>query len=190
MSVRVADLLFGRSLSDPERARREKEAGTNVGMVDAAERRWNIRMEHISGHRWNVILAGGDGRRLLPLTRRIAGDERPKQFCAVVGGQTLLDQTRSRIWNLGAPERTCVVVTKSHERFYADDRSAEASLTSWLVQPLNQGTAPAILYTLMRLRELDSGAVVAFFPSDHHFADEHRFIACIRLAFEAAECAP
>ena len=39
----------------------------------------------------------------------------------------------------------------------------------------------------MRLRELDPGAVIAFFPSDHHFVDEEKFGACVRLAFEAAE---
>ena len=48
-------------------------------------------------HRWGVILAGGDGKRLLPLTRRIAGDDRPKQFCSVFGNETLLDQTRKRV---------------------------------------------------------------------------------------------
>ena len=81
---------------------------------------WRLASEH----RWGVILAGGDGKRLLSLTRRIAGDDRPKQFCTIMGHDTLLGQTRSRTWKSVAPERTCVVVTKSHERFYADRRFA------------------------------------------------------------------
>ncbi len=44
-----------------------------------------------------VILAGGDGVRLKPLTRMITGDDRPKQFCSILGRKTLLDQTRRRV---------------------------------------------------------------------------------------------
>jgi mannose-1-phosphate guanylyltransferase len=44
-----------------------------------------------------VILAGGDGSRLRPLSRLIAGDDRPKQFCPILGDETLLDRTRRRV---------------------------------------------------------------------------------------------
>ena len=50
----------------------------------------NFREGDTRDHRWGVILAGGDGKRLLPLTRRISGDDRPKQFCSVMGKDTLL----------------------------------------------------------------------------------------------------
>src|SRR5690349_19300003 len=47
-------------------------------------------------HEWAVILAGGDGTRLKSHTRRIAGDERTKQFCPVLSGATLLEETHAR----------------------------------------------------------------------------------------------
>ena len=55
--------------------------------------------------RWGMILAGGDGARLRSLTRRIAGDERPKQFCRLLGEKTLLEQTRRRAMYLLSPEQ-------------------------------------------------------------------------------------
>lgn len=136
-----------------------------------------------SNHRWGVILAGGDGKRLLPLTRKIAGDHRPKQFCAIIDGETLLENTRRRVGRIIRPEQTLVVVTKTHERFYSGQGDAE----TLLIQPDNKGTTPAIVYSLMRLRELDPRAIVGFFPSDHHFADDEAFIAHVESAFEAAE---
>src|SRR6185369_7721501 len=99
--------------------------------------------------RWAVILAGGDGTRLQSITRAITGDDRPKQFVPVIGGSTLLDQTRSRVALSVASARTLFVVTEKHRRFYQSlTRSVSQNLL--LEQPANKGTAPAILYALLR----------------------------------------
>lgn len=138
---------------------------------------------------WAVILAGGEGTRLRPLTRQIAGDERPKQFCTIVGKQTLLDQTRERV-SLAVPaHRTTVVLTRQHEPFYAP-LLADVPATSVLVQPKNRGTAPAILHSLLRLADTVPAATVAFFPSDHYFTDDKQFMACVEAAFDAARSCP
>jgi len=97
-----------------------------------------------------IILAGGDGARLASLTRRLTGDERPKQFCRLIGDDTLLEQTRRRARVLIAPERLLTVVTRHHERFYLP-ALADAPPRSMIVQPENRGTAPAVLYAVSRL---------------------------------------
>jgi mannose-1-phosphate guanylyltransferase len=53
------------------------------------------------------------------------------------------------------------------------------------VQPKNKGTAPAILYSLMRLLKVDPLSTVAFFPSDHYFSDDAGFMSYVDAAFNA-----
>jgi mannose-1-phosphate guanylyltransferase len=139
--------------------------------------------------RWGVILAGGDGKRLLSLTRKISGDDRPKQFCALTGGETLLDQTRRRVSGIIADRNTLFLLTQTHERFYANQLAGVAE-ERLLIQPYNHGTAPAIAYSLTHIDWLDPDAVVAFFPSDHHFASDEAFAAHMDLAFAQAEMDP
>lgn len=140
-------------------------------------------------HRWGVVLAGGDGKRLLPLTRRISGDERPKQFCRVMGSETLLQQTRSRVSGMIAARQTLVVLTKAHELFYFDEVQ-DLEPARVLVQPFNRGTLPAVLYALARVQHLDPDAMVAFFPSDHYFSSESVLQRHVGAAFRAAESHP
>ena len=56
-----------------------------------------------------------------------------------------------------------------------------------LVQPQNQGTAPAIVYSLTRLNAAAPEAIVAFFPSDHHFANEEAFSTAVDQMFAHVE---
>ncbi len=134
--------------------------------------------------RWGVILAGGDGVRLRPLTRLICGDERPKQFCPLFGGRTLLEQTIRRS-ELSIPrEQLLVSLTSHHGKWYSRQTGLEPSQR--VVQPANKGTAPAILHSLLSLRRLDTDALVAILPCDHHYSDEASFTSALECAFETA----
>lgn len=143
----------------------------------------------MSNERWAIILAGGDGTRLRSMTRAITGDNRPKQFVPVIGGMTLLDQTRRRVARSVARDRTLLVVTEKHRRFY-QPLTKTISPRLLLEQPQNKGTAPAILYPLMRLAAKSPEAIVALFPSDHYFADDEEFMSHIDAAFDIVELQP
>jgi len=143
----------------------------------------------IMKNRCAIILAGGDGTRLQSMTRAITGDNRPKQFVPVIGGSTLLNQTRRRVALSIEPSRTMIVVTQKHRRFY-ESLAEEVPPSLLLEQPANKGTAPAILYALLRVATRAPKAVVALFPSDHFFSDDEEFMSHIDVAIDAVEVQP
>ena len=81
-----------------------------------------------------MLLAGGDGTRLRDLTTRIVGDNRPKQFCPIVGSESLLNQTRSRLGPVFVRHRQVFVVSRAHQSFYSVEL-ADADQSMVIAQP-------------------------------------------------------
>jgi len=139
-----------------------------------------------SRHLWTAVLAGGDGTRLQSLTLHIAGDSRPKQFCSIFDGESLLTQTRARLESLFDADRELFVVTRAHEMYYSEElRSVNDSCI--LPQPLNRGTGVAAALALLHILQRDADALVVFVPSDHYYSDGEAFGLAIRSAISAAE---
>ena len=149
---------------------------------DFETRNTTLRMPFAaSPHFWAVLLAGGDGVRLRGLTRRIAGDSRPKQFCRIVGNASLFEQTRARLKPLCSPDQQVFVLSRAHERYYIEHLRKHTGAS--LAQPVNCGTGVGIILAIIHILERDPHAVVGFFPCDHYYSDEDSFrltIPCCR----------
>jgi mannose-1-phosphate guanylyltransferase len=129
-----------------------------------------------------VILAGGEGNRLAPLTRALHSRELPKQFAVIDGDHSLLQTTVEHATTLTALARISVVATARHEQ-YARDQLAGFPEIDLVVQPRNLDTAPGMLLALARILSHASNPRVVFLPSDHHVSN----IEPIRRALADAE---
>lgn len=139
-----------------------------------------------SGEIWGLVLAAGEGSRLAGWARDGEGRPAPKQFCALGGERTLLEQTHERIRRSVARSRTVTVVAAAHRRHWSGllERPLADNL---VVQPENRGTAAGILLPLLEILQRDPNARVVICPSDHAVADERRFGAALTSAFAALE---
>jgi mannose-1-phosphate guanylyltransferase len=138
---------------------------------------------------WSLILAGGDGVRLRSLTRAITGEARPKQFCPLLDGETLLERTRRRVDLLSRLDHQAIVVSKSHAPYYAP-LVRDLAPRRLVEQPGNRGTAAGLLYPLLRIADLAGDVPVAVFPSDHFVDDDRAFVAAVAVALDAVQARP
>lgn len=83
------------------------------------------------GKLWAMVLAGGNGVRLQPLTRRLYGEDRPKQYAALVGSRSLLRQTLDRVGLLIPTDRTLVVSQRHHVRYVTEEFGFTATRQCW-----------------------------------------------------------
>jgi mannose-1-phosphate guanylyltransferase len=140
-----------------------------------------------TANNWAVILAGGEGARLRTFTRAVSGDDRPKQFCRLIGPQTLLAATRDRLARVIDVHRTLCVVTRHHERFYRDELS-DIPGSHVIEQPSNRGTTTAIATALARVASEAGDPVIGFFPADHHYDHPDVLHQVLDRAYRAARC--
>lgn len=129
-----------------------------------------------------VILCGGSGTRLWPLSRR----GYPKQFAAIAGEGTLLQQTARRMAAPGfAPP---VLVTHADFRFIATQQLAEAGVDPGpvLLEPEGRNTGPALLAAALHVAREDPERVLLAAPSDHAIADVAAFRRATAEALPAA----
>ncbi len=136
-----------------------------------------------------VVLAGGEGTRLSAFIREMFGEAIPKQFCKFWDQYSLLEWTLRRAALLIDPGHTLTVLTASHARFYGPLLEGIRD-EHVVVQPVNRGTAPAILYALMRLKKTSPYCSVALFPSDHFVDDDREFMRHVEAAFRAVDARP
>ncbi len=124
-----------------------------------------------------VILCGGSGTRLWPLSRKAL----PKQFVPLVQGKSLLRLTLERAALLG--DQPMVVASEDH-RFLVLECTAEAGLQATiLLEPVARNTAAAMASAALNL---PADALLLFLPADHHIPDAEAFVRAIRSGVAAA----
>ena len=132
-----------------------------------------------------VILSGGSGTRLWPLSRSMY----PKQFIRSFNGQSssFLGETLKRLSNgtrFGAP----ILLCNNDHRFLVREELERAGLTARaiILEPVARNTAPAIAVAALTAMAANPEAIIAVMPSDHIVADSDAFVAAVETAAEIA----
>lgn len=130
---------------------------------------------------WALLLAAGDGRRLIELTTTRRGLSVPKQFCTLRRGPSLLQDALQRAAAVTSPERICAVVAADHRKWWSEQLESLPA-ENIFVQPRNRGTANGILFPLLNILRRDPDARMLLLPSDHHVRDEDTLAESISVA--------
>lgn len=131
-----------------------------------------------------VILSGGSGSRLWPLSRA----KYPKQFLPMIGTKSLFVQTLERVssdYGFASP----MVVANEDHRFIVNEQAEKVGvpLEQILLEPLGRNTGPAIAAAALLAAKEDPEALLLFLPSDHVILDTPGFHKAVKLAAEVAD---
>jgi mannose-1-phosphate guanylyltransferase/mannose-6-phosphate isomerase len=133
-----------------------------------------------------VILAGGGGTRLFPLSR----SSYPKQFLQIEGEQSLLAQTVTRFLAIAPPSDLLIVTNDAYQRHVQSELAdCNAQAAHILLEPVGRNTAPAIAlaarYCLDKLGAAQN-EVIFVSPSDHLIRSQPDFVAAVKKAEQIA----
>jgi mannose-1-phosphate guanylyltransferase/mannose-6-phosphate isomerase len=131
-----------------------------------------------------VVLSGGAGTRLWPLSRRLF----PKQLLALAGEESLLQQTALRVADASAFAPPVVVCNEDHRFTVAEQlRQVGATPAAMILEPEGRNTAPAVALAALHLADADPAALILVLPSDHVIAKPKAFAAMVKKGRRAAE---
>jgi len=130
-----------------------------------------------------IIMAGGTGSRLWPLSRQL----NPKQFLKLCGDSTLLQQTISRLDGLEA-SAPAIICNEDH-RFMVAEQLHQLTVedASILLEPVGRNTAPAIALAALNATQSGQDPVLLVLAADHYMADEAAFRQAVHAAAQFAE---
>lgn len=129
-----------------------------------------------------LIMAGGGGTRLWPLSRR----DRPKQALRLIGQRTMFQHAVDRLAPLFPPERVFVVAAAEHVDALTG-QAPELPQQNFIVEPEGRGTAPCIGLGAIHLRRQDPEAVMAVLTADHFIQNTARFRNVLAAAAQVAQ---
>jgi len=129
-----------------------------------------------------VILAGGSGTRLWPLST----ETRPKPFLALASERSLLTETLRRASRLVGGENVLVSARTTHAELFRRELP-DLPASRLVLEPARRNTAPAIALAALAVEAEAPEAVLVVLPSDQAVRDEEAFVAALRTAVGAAE---
>ncbi|RME05929.1 MAG: mannose-1-phosphate guanyltransferase [Anaerolineae bacterium] len=132
-------------------------------------------------HFYAVIMAGGGGTRLWPLSRQ----SRPKQMIPITGSRSLFQIAVDRLEGLFPAERI-LVVTTADQAPLLQQQCPQIPAANYLLEPLPRGTASVVGLAAVALQQRDPQAVMAVLTADHIFKNEALFRDLLRAAHQAA----
>jgi mannose-1-phosphate guanylyltransferase / mannose-6-phosphate isomerase len=119
-----------------------------------------------------VILSGGSGSRLWPLSRA----QYPKQFLPLAGERSLFQETVLRL-SRSKGARAPLIITNNDHRFIVEEQLADIDIEplAIILEPVGRNTAPAATVAALKIQEIDAGGIMVLLPSDHVISGEERF---------------
>jgi mannose-1-phosphate guanylyltransferase len=136
----------------------------------------------MTAHFYALIMAGGGGTRLWPLSRR----NRPKQSLPLVGDHSMFRLSVERLMPLFPPERIFVVTGANHVAELRQD-APELPDGNFLVEPFGRDSGPAAGLGTLHIAAQDPEAVVAVLTADHHITDLEGFRNTLAAAYQVAQ---
>lgn len=130
----------------------------------------------------NVILCGGSGTRLWPLSRAML----PKQFVKIFGSDSLFTKTLRRLKNATNESKNIVVCNENHYFLATDECENENLKANFILEPFGRNTAAAIVFAALQALNDDENAMLLVAASDHIIANEVAFKVAVNEAIKLA----